>query len=133
MFRRPPRATRTDPLFPYTTLFRSAFGRHLRVDNQRFIRRQFVRALIIELTHQRAAIRDIKDAQFVDIAVLTKPLEMIDEEGRDVESTAQHIPASLLQLDVARTRPLNRNISALDRACGIALGRPVRATLADPQ
>src|SRR3546814_6029493 len=32
----------------------TAFGRHLRFDNQRFIRRQFVSALIIELTHQRA-------------------------------------------------------------------------------
>src|SRR3546814_6299576 len=32
MIRRPPRSTRTDTLFPYTTLFRSAeipFGRHL--------------------------------------------------------------------------------------------------------
>src|SRR3546814_5277772 len=29
MLRRPPRSTRTDPLFPYTTLFRSrAGGRH---------------------------------------------------------------------------------------------------------
>src|SRR3546814_1845022 len=27
MIRRPPRSTRTDTLFPYTTLFRSAFGR----------------------------------------------------------------------------------------------------------
>src|SRR3546814_15836357 len=26
MIRRPPRSTRTDPLFPYTTLFRSSFG-----------------------------------------------------------------------------------------------------------
>src|SRR3546814_11592269 len=26
MLRRPPRSTRTDTLFPYTTLFRSAFG-----------------------------------------------------------------------------------------------------------
>src|SRR3546814_8197476 len=26
MIRRPPRSTRTDTLFPYTTLFRSAFG-----------------------------------------------------------------------------------------------------------
>src|SRR3546814_14171879 len=26
MIRRPPRSTRTDPLFPYTTLFRSAAG-----------------------------------------------------------------------------------------------------------
>src|SRR3546814_6598076 len=27
MIRRPPRSTRTDTLFPYTTLFRSLFGR----------------------------------------------------------------------------------------------------------
>src|SRR3546814_16300062 len=27
MIRRPPRSTRTDPLFPYTTLFRSCVGR----------------------------------------------------------------------------------------------------------
>src|SRR3546814_10905349 len=30
MIRRPPRATRTDTLFPYTTLFRSASGRRRR-------------------------------------------------------------------------------------------------------
>src|SRR3546814_7641953 len=29
MIRRPPRSTRTDTLFPYTTLFRSFFCRHL--------------------------------------------------------------------------------------------------------
>src|SRR3546814_5527957 len=29
MIRRPPRSTRTDTLFPYTTLFRSAIGRAL--------------------------------------------------------------------------------------------------------
>src|SRR3546814_14205920 len=29
MIRRPPRSTRTDTLFPYTTLFRSAFGNAL--------------------------------------------------------------------------------------------------------
>src|SRR3546814_17762998 len=28
--RRPPRSTRTDTLFPYTTLFRSRYGEHLR-------------------------------------------------------------------------------------------------------
>src|SRR3546814_13430338 len=28
MIRRPPRSTRTDTLFPYTTLFRSLFGAH---------------------------------------------------------------------------------------------------------
>src|SRR3546814_5760294 len=30
MIRRPPRSTRTDTLFPYTTLFRSAVGEHVR-------------------------------------------------------------------------------------------------------
>src|SRR3546814_14501898 len=30
MIRRPPRSTRTDTLFPYTTLFRSAKHRHLK-------------------------------------------------------------------------------------------------------
>src|SRR3546814_6601494 len=30
MIRRPPRSTRTDTLFPYTTLFRSLLGRHAR-------------------------------------------------------------------------------------------------------
>src|SRR3546814_2143709 len=35
MIRRPPRATRTDTLFPYTTLFRSASGRSERVASDR--------------------------------------------------------------------------------------------------
>src|SRR3546814_6069847 len=35
MIRRPPRPTRTDPLFPYTTLFRSALEQHARVDDLR--------------------------------------------------------------------------------------------------
>src|SRR3546814_20387862 len=34
MIRRPPRSTRTDTLFPYTTLFRS-YARHLRHDSAR--------------------------------------------------------------------------------------------------
>src|SRR3546814_20619750 len=32
MIRRPPRSTRTDTLFPYTTLFRSSYGDDLRVE-----------------------------------------------------------------------------------------------------
>src|SRR3546814_2547340 len=32
MIRRPPRSTRTDTLFPYTTLFRSAIGHHHQVE-----------------------------------------------------------------------------------------------------
>src|SRR3546814_2574563 len=36
MLRRPPRSTRTDTLFPYTTLFRSAVGQILRAGPARF-------------------------------------------------------------------------------------------------
>src|SRR3546814_11215122 len=38
MIRRPPRSTRTDTLFPYTTLFRSLYGpdNRLRLANRRF-------------------------------------------------------------------------------------------------
>src|SRR3546814_20512518 len=35
LLRRPPRSTRTDTLFPYTTLFRSVAGRQGREDRQR--------------------------------------------------------------------------------------------------
>src|SRR3546814_3882219 len=35
MIRRPPRSTRTDTLFPYTTLFRSAELKRLEEDNER--------------------------------------------------------------------------------------------------
>src|SRR3546814_9271575 len=34
MIRRPPRSTRTDTLFPYTTLFRSGHGRSLMADRR---------------------------------------------------------------------------------------------------
>src|SRR3546814_20139620 len=37
MIRRPPRSTRTDTLFPYTTLFRSAIGRDREVGDRRIL------------------------------------------------------------------------------------------------
>src|SRR3546814_5604252 len=39
MIRRPPRSTRTDTLFPYTTLFRSFGKGHLNTGNEVFKRR----------------------------------------------------------------------------------------------
>src|SRR3546814_11056780 len=47
MIRRPPRSTRTDTLFPYTTLFRSTVG-HLNM-TQTIERRSFLRAGAIGL------------------------------------------------------------------------------------
>src|SRR3546814_1532799 len=47
MIRRPPRSTRTDTLFPYTTLFRSGFTRIRRVPNgeARTVARAVIHAL----------------------------------------------------------------------------------------
>src|SRR3546814_17591806 len=53
MIRRPPRSTRTDTLFPYTTLFRS----RLRVgDRDAVVQMQFARAAIIVETIGRLAV-----------------------------------------------------------------------------
>src|SRR3546814_14433265 len=42
MIRRPPRSTRTDTLFPYTTLFRSGAGQRTVVDQCRLLAMPFV-------------------------------------------------------------------------------------------
>src|SRR3546814_4036882 len=62
MIRRPPRSTRTDTLFPYTTLFRSAFARigfddaRLRIVVHVDARRQMVRPASgqVDDLHRRA-------------------------------------------------------------------------------
>src|SRR3546814_14541906 len=54
IIRRTPRSTRTDTLFPYTTLFRSHLGR-------------LVRGVVIALQHVRAANHDF--APLVDTAI----------------------------------------------------------------
>src|SRR3546814_18771685 len=54
MIRRPPRSTRTDTLFPYTTLFRSRFPRHraLRIPpSDRDRRGAAAQRLPVELLH----------------------------------------------------------------------------------
>src|SRR3546814_8837661 len=59
MIRRPPRSTRTDTLFPYTTLFRSPAGR--RAGNHR---RQYVAAAIVDRIRQLAVHRIGQIAQY---------------------------------------------------------------------
>src|SRR3546814_8938487 len=92
MIRRPPRSTRTDTLFPYTTLFRSA-GEFavLEVERDRVVAREFHRA--------RAALR-------VGAAVVFLPRD-IGERGfglhaRDAECEQARLSARL----VDETQPL---------------------------
>src|SRR3546814_19202690 len=59
MIRRPPRSTRTDTLFPYTTLFRSMLRHHMRIggaDADRGARRNAITAIfeILESAARKA-------------------------------------------------------------------------------
>src|SRR3546814_9971122 len=60
MIRRPPRSTRTDTLFPYTTLFRSGVEDQYRVDVRRVI--EFVAAELAERDHRQPARRLVRHA-----------------------------------------------------------------------
>src|SRR3546814_20091976 len=86
MIRRPPRSTRTDTLFPYTTLFRSrlaliitANGGKVSDEEKERLRVQVLRNLIDEtLQIQEAAANDIK----VDKAEIDQSYERRSEERR---------------------------------------------------
>src|SRR3546814_16782980 len=56
MIRRPPRSTRTDTLFPYTTLFRSKGGTRLMTQPRSIPRFSVVMPLYNKAAHVRAAI-----------------------------------------------------------------------------
>src|SRR3546814_9777157 len=56
MIRRPPRSTRTDTLFPYTTLFRSR--RVVRGDRRRLHRMAAARGLLRPLSRGESGVRD---------------------------------------------------------------------------
>src|SRR3546814_17737607 len=63
MIRRPPRSTRTDTLFPYTTLFRSSLGRALGGGRQG--RRHRSRYLLIGFSPHEACPPRIMRARFL--------------------------------------------------------------------
>src|SRR3546814_2404643 len=67
MIQRPPRSTRTDTLFPYTTLFRSAFAK---------ASRQLIADLDLEIGEEGMAEDDASEAEGED-------------EGGDVDETSE--------------------------------------------
>src|SRR3546814_8300235 len=83
MIRRPPRSTRTDTLFPYTTLFRS----------QRLVYR---RATLHHLTVHRQALAgpDAHEVSFGDLA----------DDNLDLASVAQDVGGLRLQVEQALDR-----------------------------
>src|SRR3546814_13571566 len=65
MIRRPPRSTRTDPLFPYTTLFRSQEDRLAELENRAEILDQDLRHLESQLTRMDQNIRKFHNSVLI--------------------------------------------------------------------
>src|SRR3546814_17838898 len=68
MIRRPPRSTRTDTLFPYTTLFRSGrqlFARRLRHD----FKTRFQRIVAVDKFHMRLSAIEKRGEETLEMAV----------------------------------------------------------------
>src|SRR3546814_17174140 len=73
MIRRPPRSTRPDPLFPYTTLFRSVVAQH---------RADHLRLVLVALREQRAD-RPVDEAGDQGL-LLRSPALALEEAARDL-------------------------------------------------
>src|SRR3546814_16494684 len=98
MIRRPPRSTRTDTLFPYTTLFRSlsaAVGQRQVEEAVAALRHARARAF----DHRRHRRRHPRSRRHLDgladIAIAARPargddhLILLDRMGREIESERQ--------------------------------------------
>src|SRR3546814_17700856 len=79
MIRRPPRSTRTDTLFPYTTLFRSHLfaGVAVRGDDPAFL---LGRGIIDDLLEQEAI--ELRLGQRIDALLFDRVLRRDDGEAR---------------------------------------------------
>src|SRR3546814_19217512 len=80
MIRRPPRSTRTDTLFPYTTLFRSA---KVAID-QRKVDIEEYKAVTERLTSQMTAAQSLMTPEMVQ--------QILIETLQDVIATSNEIP-----------------------------------------
>src|SRR3546814_6375370 len=84
MIRRPPRSTRTDTLFPYTTLFRSVVGRQLGHDRRDRQRREFQAAVALrdQEGHEAFLLDELED--FVRDALRALDIEAIEHRQQFV-------------------------------------------------
>src|SRR3546814_1587065 len=76
MIRRPPRATRTDTLFPYTTLFRSDVGGRIGLE--------IADDRILEGAQVRPALADMVDRE-LDMAVEARDRKVVAGDGIALE------------------------------------------------
>src|SRR3546814_5649110 len=96
MIRRPPRSTRTDTLFPYTTLFRSleTFAKRTVTDRVRLdlrqcrIQRMLIGAAHRDLREQREVHVVIRRAEILDLGVAAGLL-FLEIVGREAEHRSE--------------------------------------------
>src|SRR3546814_4456946 len=101
MIRRPPRSTRTDTLFPYTTLFRSAVDPIMRLDRigqlgvlvlrgEAVVDDLLVRGVLLELGRGFAQIRRIPEA-LPDALGLVHDLLLFEQRSEEHTSELQSL------------------------------------------
>src|SRR3546814_12299456 len=128
MKRRPPRSTRTDTLFPYTTLFRSPMGFYPVSMLVAEARRSGVEVRAVDVQHSRWDCHLERDAQ--GRAAIRLGLRLV--RGFNIEAGHRIVPARLQEAfvnidDLSRRAPLDaRELERL--ACADAL-----QALAGPQ
>src|SRR3546814_10514830 len=114
MRRRPPRATRTYTLFPYTTLFRSAAQRHRSIDLE------ILEIGIARIDEDRAADRVAPEHGAL------RPLQNFDaRDHRGIESEIVRLRGTVDTVDIDRHRLLDA-ARAADRGAGDAADRGLR-------
>src|SRR3546814_8283771 len=85
MIRRPPRSTRTDTLFPYTTLFRALLALGFEaIDQQRVIERFALAAMAPAIGRQRRELVVVEAARIVQQASDQRALAILVAAARDV-------------------------------------------------
>src|SRR3546814_20896210 len=90
MIRRPPRSTRTDTLFPYTTLFRSVLARAVGLDLVAAGWRPTVEGYFRSVTKPRilADVAEARGPQFAEMIDHLKKADMAREAARLLEDAA---------------------------------------------
>src|SRR3546814_7452391 len=105
MIRRPPRSTRTDTLFPYTTLFRSAEGRAGQIiDDLVEIGIGHDDAMVLRAAHRLDAL-SVRDAAVIDIM---RDVRRADEADRaDVGMVEDRVDHFLVAVEDRKSTSLH--------------------------
>src|SRR3546814_19472243 len=96
MIRRPPRSTRTDTLFPYTTLFRSRYHREVAGETARHaVERQAIEAALARVDREIANLVAAIAGGLNNPSVKARLDEMEEERAVFAAESAQTAPATI--------------------------------------